>query len=334
MKQVLYVIGLFILMGCVCRAHAQETDADGSGTLVPVPPEAEAPEPESETDDAPKLPDPLSDEEVALIVEDEVDAVLLRWQSLSTNATIDLNTGQVRRNMSFNANLVLTNDTRVTHVGSQMFFTEALDQDGEQILPTRMDIVEKFGNFGELPRTSYYPPQRDSNRPSPYRQVSGHLQNYQDEPEAFRKLRGFVPIRIAAQTIVIDRPLTKGDDFTELVPGLTYRVHQVNTSGSYHQPMIHFTRPGSDPNQSVRADQEPGIAQIEVLDATGKPIAVEYNNQGTTRVEHEGQRMYVFYQQPRTRKTPGRTPTTLRFHVTLRLVEAPVWFEFEDVPLP
>jgi hypothetical protein len=311
----------------------QLAESEGSATSVAVesvdPAEAEA-----SNDGHPKLPDPLTDEEVALVVEDEVDAVLLRWQSLSTHATIDLNTGQVRRNMNFNTHVILTNDTKVTHIGSQLYFTEAIDQDGEQILPTRMDIVETFGNVGELPRTSYYPPQRDSNHPSPYRQVSGAIQNYSDEPESFRKLRGFVPIRIAAQTVVIDKPLDKGDDFAELAPGLTYKVHEISTSGSYHQPMVHFARPGADPNQGVRADQEPGIAKIEVLDATGEPIPVEYNNQGTTRVEHHGQRMYVFYQQPRTRKVPGRTPTTLRFHVALRMVEAPVWFAFEDVPLP
>jgi len=336
MKQVWYAIGFvaMILIWPGDPIHAQETDAEGSGASVPVPPEAETHEPDSHPSDPTRLPDPLTDEQVALIVEDEVDATFLRWRSLSTSATIDLTTGQIRRNMSFNAHVVLTNDTRVTHVGSQMVFTEALDQDGEQVMPTRMDIAEKFGSVGELPHTNWSLPQRDSNQPSPYRQVSGRIQNHPDEPKMLRKLRGFVPIRIAAQTVVIDKPLAKGAAFEPLVPGLSFKVHEISESGSYHQPMIHFTRPGLDPNRGVPADREPAIARIEVLDAVGKPIAVQYNNQGTTRVQHGGQRMYVFYQQPRTRKTPGRTPTTLRFHVALRLVEAPVWFAFEDVPLP
>ncbi len=327
MKQVLIVAGLLGLMGYAGAAPAQEEPA-GAATS------AAAEDANSEAVKEPKLPEPLTDEQVALIVEDEVDAVLLRWQSLSTNASIDLNTGQVRRNMGFNTHIVLTNDTRITHVGSQLFFTEALDQDGQQILPTRMDIVEKFGNTHSLPNTSWYPPQRDSNQPSPYRQVGGSIQNYERELEKLQKLRGFVPIRIAAQTVVIDQPLAKGTAFEELVPGLTFKVHEISESSSYHQPMVYFARPGSDPNQGIRAEDEPGIAKVEVLDATGEPIDSTYLNQGTTSIQEQGQRMYVFYQQPRIRKVPGRTPTTLRFHVALRLVEAPVWFEFEDVPLP
>ncbi len=304
------------------------------------PADAEKPADEDEVDittEAKKPPEPLSDEEVALIVEDELEAILLEWINLSKSANVNLVTGQISRNMSFSAYVTLPNDTRVMGVGSQIIFTSAVNGEGEEVMPNRMDIVAAFGKPGAppaLPNTTYYPPQRDSSRPSPYRQVSGNIQNMDTDAKSFKSLTGFVPIQIAAQVVAIDIPLEKTAAFTPLFGELRYHMLEINHTNSYSDITVHFTRDGQDANQSMRMDREPSVIRIEVLDTYGEVMPQSNLSTSNSSININNQRHYTLYMRPRVNKVAGQTPTTLRLHVATRMATAALPFVFEDVPLP
>ena len=295
--------------------------------------EAESTPAESDASDG-QLPEPISDEEAQLVALDEVEAALYDWQSITDTATVNLKTGAINRNLNFNTHLVLPEDTRVISVGSQIFFTSVLDENGEQMLPVRVDLVEKFGGTNSLPNTRYYALQKDGNHPSPYRQVQGHLNNIDVKTGSLKLLEGYIPIRVAAQSVTIDRPYAKTEDYAELLPGLLVLTHEIRDQNSYYDVRTYFARPDQDPNQNMEMDRDPSVSRIELLDQFGEPLPVDHESQNSTSFNHNGVQRRVYSFRSRFRKMPGQNPTTLRYHAALRLIEAPVKFSFEDVPLP
>jgi hypothetical protein len=208
--------------------------------------------------------------------------------------------------------------------------TEALDDRGRALIPaasaeTVQRMAGYYGTYGTGVATL---------------QMQVHLRPPQPEARTIKRLRGVVPVVVAARKddpLVIDLAQGKGKAFQSDEMSIT--IHDVRTEPDQPRISIELSlRPNvpSDPSVAggrfaaeMMAFRSPQMSQsqIEILDAQGRVYAQWFPS--SNRIDAEEMRMTIMLL-PNEQVGP---PTQLRFY-DLSRATAEANFEFHDVPMP
>jgi len=308
------------------------------------PPEAEAGDDtdtdDADADDADASPKPMTPEEVDRLVEEEFAALTVLWTSLNKNAQVDLRSGQTTYNLSFSGQMTFPNDTRIVGVASQVVLTEGTDEDGNNLLPTRPDIVDAMNGDAQVaPNLNYNPLSRYSGgNGAPSFSFSAYMNNMPRDPGELSKLSGYVALRVATDIREVELPLEQTAGFERLVPGLSARVQQVSRRASgdttHLDLTLWFVRPDDPPQQYVQMDKAPLVVRVDVLDAAGDPIQAAGNSYHSRSISENGESRYVFHMQNNYRFPATMDPKRIRLVIAERVVDRPKRFSHANVPMP
>lgn len=268
------------------------------------------------------------------VAEDEnLAGATVKWQSLSKNGTIMLDSGQVNYNISLQGNVTLPATVRVLGVGQETTITEALGPDNQPLTDNRADVVRAFG--GNVSRRRNY--NMGSGTGQPQIPVYVNLNQIGSRPTKIASLKGYVLVLAAGKSVtkIVD---AKADTaYTAITDTADFKVDQVQLNqnqGMSANLTITLRKPGNAENPYGSLPEPPSLLKIEIVDDQGTATPAQYVN--TNYRGNQGGQLSVQYQAQFQSQTQNAFANikTIRATFATTATEKKINFELKDIPLP